>query len=110
MKTFFKKLEYRFLVALKLKTHHFHAKLSYQKPMLRQIEWWVQNGPITENGVLTVTALFFENFVSVWEPLIKSWFGVPTTQMPIFLLFVSAGVLFYNAFSLWVLFPFTVEL
>ena len=33
--------------------------------MLRQIEWWLQNGPITENGVLPVTTLFFENFVSV---------------------------------------------
>ena len=27
--------------------------------MLRQIEWQLQNGPITENGVLTVTTLFF---------------------------------------------------
>ena len=25
--------------ALRLKTRHFHTKLSYQKPMLRQIEW-----------------------------------------------------------------------
>ena len=61
--------------------------------MLRQIEWWVQNGPITKNGVLPVTTLFFKNFVSV--PRIKSWFNVPTTQMPIFLpLFVSARILF----------------
>ena len=27
--------------------------------MLKQIEWEVQNGPITENGVLAVTTLFF---------------------------------------------------
>ena len=27
------------LKALKLKTHHFYTKLSYQNPMLRQIEW-----------------------------------------------------------------------
>ena len=33
-KTFFKKLEYCFL-----KTYHFHTKLPYQKPMLRQIKW-----------------------------------------------------------------------
>ena len=32
----------------------------------------------------------------------KSWFDVPTTQMPIFLLSVSARVLFDGAFSLWV--------
>ena len=58
---------------------HFHIKLPYQKPMLGQIEWWVQNGPITRNGVLPVTTLFFGNFVSVLEPFIKSWFDVPTT-------------------------------
>ena len=63
LKTFFKKLEYRFLVtALRLKTHHIHTKLPYQKPMLRQIEWWIQNGPITKNGVLPVTTLFFWKF------------------------------------------------
>ena len=42
------------------------------------------------------------NFISVEEPLIKSWFVVPTTQMPIFVLFVSAGVLFDGVFFLWV--------
>ena len=30
--------------------------------MLRQIEWGVQNGPITKNGVLPVTILFFRKF------------------------------------------------
>ena len=30
------------------------------------------------------------------------WFDVLATQMPIFVLFVSAGVLFDGAFSLWV--------
>ena len=33
--------------------------------MLRQIERSVENGPIKKNGVLPVTNLFFENFVSV---------------------------------------------
>ena len=32
----------------------------------------------------------------------RSWFDEPTTQMLIFVLFVSAGVLFGGAFSLWV--------
>ena len=32
----------------------------------------------------------------------KSWFVVPTTQMPIFVLFVSAGVSFGGGFSMWV--------
>ena len=30
--------------------------------MLRYIEWWVQNWPITKKGVLPVTALFFWKF------------------------------------------------
>ena len=30
--------------------------------MLRQKEWGVQNGPITKNGVLRVTTLFFLKF------------------------------------------------
>ena len=41
---------------------HFHTKLPYQKPMLRQIEWRVQIGPIAMNGVLPVTSLFFVVF------------------------------------------------
>ena len=41
-------------------------------------------------------------YYSSLEPLIKSWFVALTTQMPIFVLFGSAGVLFDGAFSLWV--------
>ena len=44
-------------------TYHFHIKLPYQKPMLRQIKWWVQNGPIKKNRVLPVTTLFFWKFL-----------------------------------------------
>ena len=61
----------------------------------------VQNGSITKNGVLPVTALiFFENILSVEEPIRKSRFDVPTTKMSIFTLFTSAAVLFGGAFSL----------
>ena len=43
----FKKLEHRFLVrVLRWKTQHLHTKLPCQKPMLRQVAWGVQNGPI----------------------------------------------------------------
>ena len=38
---------------------HFYAKLICQKPMLRQIEWEVQNGPIVKNGVFQVTTFLF---------------------------------------------------
>ena len=47
------------LKLLRLEIHHFHSKLLYQKPMLRQTEWRVQNGPITKSGGLPVTTLFF---------------------------------------------------
>ena len=40
--------------------------------MLRQIEWRLQNGPITECGVLQVTALFFGKPVPFLEPFKKS--------------------------------------
>ena len=73
--------------------------------MLRQIKWELQNGPIKKNGVLPVTALsFWKKMFSVSEPLIKSWFVVPTTQMPIFVSFVSPGVSFDSDFFLWVSF------
>ena len=75
--------------------------------MLRQIEWEVQNEPITKNGLLLVATsfffcffVFFFNFVSVHKPLTKSRFDVPTTQISVFKFLVSAGVLFEGAFSL----------
>ena len=36
--------------------------MPYQKLMLRQIEWGVQNGPIKKNEVWPVTTLFFKKF------------------------------------------------
>ena len=48
--------------ALRLKTHHFDTKLSYQMPMLRQIKWWLQSGPIKKKRVFPVTTLFFWKF------------------------------------------------
>ena len=68
--------------------------------MLRHVKYRAQNGPIKKNGVLPITTLFFKNFVSVYETLIKSLFDVPTTQMVIFILFVRTRVLFKGAFSL----------
>ena len=50
------------LKVLSLKTQHFHTKLPYQKLMLRQIEWGVQNGPNTKSRVLSVTNLFYRKF------------------------------------------------
>ena len=36
---------------------HFHTKPFCQKPILKQTEWEVQNGPIRMNGVLLVTPI-----------------------------------------------------
>ena len=38
--------------------------------MLRQIEWGVQNGPITKKAVLSVSTLFFGKF----------WFSIRTME------------------------------
>ena len=58
MKTF-QKTEVTLVESTKIENHHFHTILICQKPMLRQIEWGVQNGPITKNGNLPLTTLFF---------------------------------------------------
>ena len=58
--SFWKKNTLFQLKAPRLKKHHYHTKLSYQKPMLTQIEWWIQNG--SKNGVSPVAALFLWKF------------------------------------------------
>ena len=50
------------LKVLRLKTPHFHAKLLCQKPMFKEIECGLQNGPIIKNEILPVTSLFFRKF------------------------------------------------
>ena len=61
METFFKKTEVPFfyLKVLRLKMHHLHTKLLYQKQMLRQIECGVQNEPITKKGDSSVPTFYF---------------------------------------------------
>ena len=64
----------------RLTTHDFHVKLPYLKPMLRQIEWWVQNGPITKNGVLPVkfyfhTSIFIRKVLSSHFLWYLKWFN-----------------------------------
>ena len=58
MKTF-QKTKVTLVESTKIENHHFHTILICQKPMLRQIEWGVQNGPITKNGNLPLTTLYF---------------------------------------------------
>ena len=66
--------------------------MPYQKPMLRQIKWWLQNAPITKNGVFPVTTLFFWKLCFSLKSSNKSWFVVPTTKCLYLYFFVSAGV------------------
>ena len=61
-KFFSKRLEYRFLSDCNGTRTHNHFVRKYHKPMLRQIECRVQNGPITKNGVLSVTTLLLWKF------------------------------------------------
>ena len=48
----------------------------------------------------TINYFFFEKLISVREPLVSSWFNVPSTQLPIFILFVSTRILQEGTFFL----------
>ena len=88
--TLFEKLECGFLAEITwMKTQHFHTNLLCQMPMLRHIEWGVQNEPITKNRVLPLTTLFLQKFYIFFS------------QMSTFTLFESIEVLFESCFSLW---------
>ena len=55
--------------------------------MLRQIEWRLQNGPITKNGVLPVTILFFWKICSSFRISLKELIRCnndPNIHTPIF--------------------------
>ena len=72
-KTFFKKLEYRFLVeTTKTGNTSIPFKTALSKPLLRQIEQRLQNRPITKGEVLPVETSFLWHFVGVLEPLKKN--------------------------------------
>ena len=61
--TLFKKLEYHDLVEItKIDNITFPYKTALSEVMLRQIEWGVQNGPITRTRVLPVTTFLFPKF------------------------------------------------
>ena len=86
----------------KIETHHFHSKLLFQKPLLRQIEWRLQNGPFTKSGVLPVTALFFWkicfSFRTSWKELIWCT-NDPNVHIRIL---CKRWSLILGCFSLWV--------
>ena len=59
--------------AIRLKMQHFNAKLSSQNAMLREVEWGVQNGPITKNGFLPVTTLLVLRILSHYKNILSKF-------------------------------------
>ena len=67
--------------------------------MLRQMKWVSTKLTYYKERSFTSKYLIFMIIASVYKPLIKSLFDVPTIQMSIFVLFVSARDLFGSAYS-----------
>ena len=82
IKTFFKKLEYSFLVeSTKIENASFPYKTTRSKVNVKT------------NRMLSTKWTYHKE---------QNWFDVPVTQMPIFVFFTRAEVLFDGSFSLWV--------
>ena len=63
MQILFKKLEYSFLVKfIKTENATFPFKTAFSQASIKTNRVGVQNGSITKNGILLVTALFFGKF------------------------------------------------
>ena len=110
--TSFKKLEYHFLVeSTKIENASFPYKTTVSEAnaiseinvkMNRMVstKWtYHKEMSFTSKNFIFLKILFrFKNFLH----RVDLWIDVLKTQMPIFLLSVSAGALFGRAFSLWV--------
>ena len=104
-KTFFKKLEYFFLVeSTKIEKTSFPyetviSEANVKRNRMVSTKWTYQKErSFASNYLIFLKILFqFKNL-----SFIKSWFDVRTNQISIFVLFVSAAALFDGAFSLWV--------
>ena len=104
LENFFKKLEYCFLVeSTKIKNASFPYKTVTSEANVKtnsmvSTKWSYHKERNCASNYFFLKVLFrYKNI-----PLVKSWVDVPTTQVFILLLFVSAGVLFNDAFTLWV--------
>ena len=67
----------------------FPWKAALPKANERQLKWGVQNGPITKNGVLSFATLFYWKFNLSIITLVNICFKILTTQMFIFIFFLS---------------------
>ena len=94
-KTFFKKLEHCFLVErTKIEKASFPYETAKSEANVTTNRMVTTKWAYHRKQGFTSNYFFFESFVSV--------LNVPTAQTPILVLFLSAGVLFDGAFSLWV--------
>ena len=102
-KNFFKKLKYRFSVEnTKIENASFLFKTAISEANVKtnkmvNTKWTYQNELSFASNYFIFLKILFQ-----LKNLLKSWFVVSKTQVPIFVLFASAGVSFDGAFSLWV--------
>ena len=73
-----------------------------EKPILRQIEWGVQDRPITKNGVLPVTALFFRKFCFNLRTSYKEFIWCTNQLYTHIHTFRKRWSIIWGAFSQWV--------
>ena len=66
----------------KLKTHYFHTKQPCQKPILRQIEWRVQNRLRKKSRVFSVTTTFLQKFCFCLRISYKQLYQSPYSNFP----------------------------
>ena len=104
-KTFFKKLGYCFSfestkfenASFPCKTGISEGNVNTNKMVTTKWTYRKERSFASNYFIIIIIIIFFLEILFQ-----QSWFLVPTTKMTIFVLFVSAGVLFDGAFSSWV--------
>ena len=97
--TSFKKLKYRFLVeSTKIENVSYPYKAAVSETNVKSSRMVSTKWNYHKERSFASNCLFFKILFQFINLFIKNWFDVPTIQMPVFDLFVSAGVLFDSAF------------
>ena len=100
---FFEQLDYKFLVErTKIESASFPYKTAISEANVRTNRMVSPKWTYHKEWSFAINFFNFWKLCSVEGALINSWSDAPTIQMPMFVLFVSAEVLFDGAFSLWV--------
>ena len=99
----FKKVGYRFLVeSTTTENASFPYKTAISEANVKTNKMVTTKWTYHKEWSFSSNYFIFLKILFQLKNLIKSWFVVPTTQIPMFAHFVSAQVSFYGAFSLWV--------